>query len=182
MTSPDKTDLLAVVGGLLEHVDRESVELYQALAATGALAPAVTSAKKLDFESFYFEMLGPFEQAVDGLLGVELPEGEKAHFAFKQYRFLDNHLSKLFSTYEGVPFCCDKSETVIRAIVRFVVSGEPIDFSGIRDAYYVPQKVLTSHDEIIGFYEALQSLYHGNPSAYLKAWSALQNRIVSSVA
>jgi hypothetical protein len=181
MTTPSKEGFLAAIGGLLAEVDRECLEAYQELSRTGTVTNAVASVKKLDFESFYFEMLYPFDQAVDGLLSAELPDAEKAHFVFRHYRFIDNHLCRLFWDYEGSAFSADKARTVLRSIVGFVLTRKPITFDySDGGAYYLPARVLKKHDEIVALYEALQCLYHGNPRPYLRELTRLHQQATSA--
>ena len=127
--------------------------------------------KGLTPEDFHIKYLWPIEEGIESMVTNYLSEfqSDSINFIYLHYQFLESHLTKLFSTYDGMACCADKSRTIINSLVKHYKTGESIWFDYEQEyTYQLPNKILKTHDDIISMYEALRSLYYGNSLDYLK--------------
>lgn len=171
MISPES--LKSVIGSLLSGIDGENVELALPLVELEPVKDALQHLKDGEIDSFYFGLLYPLSRAVDGLLATEL-DTEDARFLVKHWRFVESHFEGLVTKFEGRACCVDKSRTILRHLLRFFTHSQPITFDYTQKyTYHLPRCIFTSHDDILMFYNGLNSLYYGNPERYLKALAEL---------
>jgi len=174
MTTKDDT-FLALIGGLLGEIARENIDAYAAIGQSPAGKSALEAVEAGNIENFYFGFVRPFNQVVDGLLAKALPHATRAHFLFRCSSFVESHLCNAFVRAEGRACSTDKARTVMRALLRFIVTGKPVAFDyGQQYTYHLPQRILRSHDDIVAFYDALETLYYGNPAPYVKMLAHFQ--------
>ena len=121
-------------------------------------------------EEFFFSVLYPFDNFVDGFIRSKVSNNEDVVFIYKNNQFIERHFESVIKINEGWPCCADKSRTIMRGLVEFYSSGKEIQFNYDAEyTYHLPKKVFTSHAEIIGFYQGAKSLYYGNSDKFLKA-------------
>lgn len=160
---------LSLIGGLLGEIARENRDAYEVIARSPAGKSALEAVESGDIQSFYFGFVRPMTQTVDGLLARALPHATRAHFLFRCSSFIESHLCSAFVRTEGRACSTDKARTVMRALLRFIVTGTPVAFDyGQQYTYHLPTLILATHDDIVAFYDALESLYYGNPAPYVK--------------
>jgi len=149
---------------LSESNDQEFLKLHESLQIPEFNSP----------DSFYYNILYPWNQFAESILRRELSNNHELRFIFMHSTYLENHFEKLFERYEGVASCADKARTVIARLARFYHLGTPIEFDmNAKYTYHFPKRILTTQAEIIEFYQALSSLYYGNPVKYLTAIQSL---------
>lgn len=157
-----------VIQGLMSSIAQENREAFDGVAANPAIQAALAEVGKGDVRAFYFALLYPMQNMVDGLLEHALPGKFKAQFLFKQGRFVEQHYRNLFNRYEGPACCADKSKTVVRCLLRYLVGGEEIAFDyAAQYTYHLPNRIFTTHAEIVEFFEAVYALHCGQGNLYV---------------
>lgn len=176
MSSHDISDgLKAVFSGILDSKKQDDIATFEAFESSDACQRAIAAIDKLDYDQFYFSLFYPYHQLIDGLLERALPGANRAHFILEKSQFIENHLSKLFSNYEGGACSTDKARTVIKQALRFHITGTEVKFDWQQKyTYHLPEKILTTHASVVEFLDALQRLYYGMPEQYLSALLKLQ--------
>lgn len=145
----------------------ECREAYQSVSSHEVVAKAVAGARKGDYEQFYFGFLYPLDKVIDGLL-ADVTQSPEACFLLKNSQFVESHFERLIEEREGAACSADKSRTIMRALLRFYLSGEEIRFTLGRSDYRLPKTMFTTHDDIVGYFMSLYRLYYGQPATYIR--------------
>lgn len=173
--TPD--DIKQVLESMLGAFAQQSLAACQAVASNETVANAVEAAKKGDYQMFHFGLCHPLEQVVDGLL-ADVTHSHEARFLLKHSQFVESHFRYLIEKREGTACCADKSRTLMRALLRFYVTGEEIRFDYGQDfTYHLPRTVFTSHGDIVAYFVGVYCLYYGRPEAYLKAMADVLQQV-----
>jgi hypothetical protein len=92
-----------------------------------------------------------------------------AQFVFNQYPFVESHIKKIIQKFEGMERSSDKSQRVMRCIVKHYAFGERItlDYNG-ESTIGSPKNILMTEKQICDYVDSLHYLYHGNSENYLK--------------
>jgi hypothetical protein len=101
-----------------------------------------------------------------------------AQFVFNQYPFVESHIKKIIQKFEGIARSSDKSQIVMRCIVKHYAFGERIklDYSG-ESTIGLPKDILKTEKQICDYVDSLHYLYHGNSDKYLKNLLSITNSI-----
>lgn len=160
-------DYTAVLSGILAAADKDNASAFATISENIAAKKALLAVQNGNPEDFWFLLAYPMQNLLDGAV-ASVTKNQYAAFLFKHYDFVESHLSKLFETKEGSPCSADKSRAVICGLAQHFLSGKEIEFNYSGEyTYHLPKLILTTHAEIIAFFEALVSLHHGNPKKYL---------------
>lgn len=163
-------DIRIVLSGILASGDAERKAIYEQWADTPAARDAIAAIEKRNPERFYFSLTYPFKQVVDGLLNEAIPGQRKAHFLLTQHEFVRAHFRRIIEMKDGFACCADKTRAILSRLLAFYVTGKEIVFDPAEEyTFHHPKQVFTSHEAIVGFLDALYSLYHGVPGPYLEA-------------
>lgn len=164
----DESALRDVLQGLLQGVDRRNAGLAQSLEDLPALRHAAQAIERRDVSGFRRALGYPVDSLMDGLFARLLPQARAAWFLLKHEDFVRAHYRRWIERVEGSCCCADKTATVLNALLRFLADGRRIEFDQSNDrAFNIPRIIFTSHDEILGFFEALRSLYSGFGDKYI---------------
>lgn len=98
----------SVLGALLAGVDADNKLSLERASAVPEVMLARQAIQNNDPERFYFALMYPISQVVDGLLALELPLSDPARFLFKHSQYLERHLAAIFSRFEGGACSVDK--------------------------------------------------------------------------
>ncbi|MBC8740474.1 hypothetical protein F6X40_27950 [Paraburkholderia sp. UCT31] len=170
-----------VLEGLLAGIHADNEQLFDTVAATPVVKDAVGKVSEGDLDGFYFALLYPLSNMVDGLLERELPLSREAQFLFKHSTFVESHFRRLIEKFEGSACCADKSRTILAKLLRFFNTGAEVSFDYTQKyTYHLPTKVFTTHHEILGFFAALQSLLFGRGEPYVAALGAIYTRMAEA--
>ena len=162
--------LRIVLSGLLASGDAERQALYKQWADTPACRDAMTAIENLSPEKFYFSLLYPFNQLVNGLVEQAIPGQRKAHFLLTQFEFVRAHFRRIIEARDGFACCADKTRAVLSRLLAFYISGKEIVFDlNEKYTFHHPTNIFTTHDAIVEFFEALYRLHSGMPDLYLAA-------------
>ncbi len=175
MVNMKEEALKHVLSGMLAAAEVDTLAAYAEFSKSPQAQLAVEAIRKGDFDRFYFALQYPAEQVVDGLLASEIPgDAHDVRFLFRHSQFVERHLRKLIEKYEGGPCAADKTRTILRAILRFLKTGDEIAFDyGQEYTFHLPKRVFTSHAQTIEYFHGLKHLYYGNPEPYMKALLAV---------
>ena len=158
-----KESLEKVLTCMFKGIEKENADLYKSLKEK-------INVQTKDLEDFYFSLLYPFEKLMSGLISVEISNNKGIEFIYMHSQFIERHFQRFIQDIEGSPCCADKSRTIIKRLVKWFLKGERIEFDYTQEyTFHLPKKVFKTHDEIIRFYEGIESLYYGYPLKYMEA-------------
>ncbi len=170
MTKNNDNDIATLLTGLFSGIDDENKALAASLTDCELIKKAIECIKEDNPEHFHLFMTYPIERFVDGMLSREMPQSRDGQFLFKEAGFIESHFEKLIDKHEGGACCADKSRSIMRALARYFLKGQPIAFDYTQEyTYHLPKLIFKTHDDIVGFFEALKHLYFGSPDLYLNA-------------
>ncbi len=131
-----------------------------------------------DASEFHLYIQYPFEQFLQALLANQLKINSQSINFVLDSNFYKNHFESLIRKFEGSSCCADKSSTIIRAIYKYLTKGEKIEFNFSGEyTFHLPKTIFKTHDSIMEFYEALESLYYGDSEKYLQFLLKLSKQI-----
>lgn len=168
------TDVTKGIKTVLEAMLSSGLSENSALVAQFQDEPAIIEARKAaeehDIDGFFFALPYPVSNLINGVIESTFPGNSDAQFLMANSRFLENHLDRIFSRFEGGACSHDKTRTVLQALLHHFVTKEPIKFNYDQEyTYGLPKIVLKDHDSIIEFFKGLEFLHYGIPDRYLKA-------------
>lgn len=159
----NKEALLSVLDGMAGAFESETISLFRRLVGDIEI-------KISNYDEFYLFLIFPFEEFVDGSIISEISDNYDVRFLLSKSRFVEDHLCEMFRREEGLACCADKARTVMSSLINFYKKGLKISFDYDGEyTYHLPKKMLKTHNECVAFYEALNSLYYGNPDKYIHA-------------
>lgn len=164
----NKEALVGVLNGLAGAFDVEAINLFKHLVENMEIE------KISDYEELYLFLIFPFEQFIDGAIMSTVSNDDDVRFLLSKSHFIENHVGKMFQRVEGTVCCADKARVVVSSLIKFYKTGVEISFDyGGEYTYHLPKKILKTHEECVAFYEALKSLYYGNPDKYIHSLQGL---------
>lgn len=170
-----------VLDALLRGVANENAQSHAAVAEHPLIQTVTAAVQSEDVDGFYFGLIFPLSEMIDGLLTKELPQSHEARFLFKHARFVETQFQKLFEKYEGSACCADKSRTVLRHLLVFFKTAVPVSFDYTQQyTYHLPKRVFITHEEIVSFFDAIYRLYYGNIDPFLTHIADLKLRMLDS--
>ena len=159
-----KDKIKEVLVGMFDVIEKDKIELYQSIIDKKCYDNIN------DLQEFYFGLIYPFENFLDGLIQAEVSKDRDVRFIMLNSQFIERHYEKLIIKFEGSAYCADKSRTIMRNLVMFYKTGEKISFDYNQEyTYHLPKVIFKTHDNIIEFYQAIKDFYYGNSEKYLKA-------------
>lgn len=166
--------ITSTLTAMLAGLKSDDSELFKAASADPMVMEAAQFARERNIDQFYFALQYPVENLVRGILEAEMPSNDDAQFLMMNSQFVEGHLKNLIKKYEGWSCSADKSGTMMRALLKFFLTGEHIVFDFSHEpTYHLPVKVLNTHESLVEFYRGLKYLHYGQPEHYLKALSKL---------
>lgn len=173
MTDLTNTAIQDVLRGILGAVAQKQSDAANRLSDLPAAQKAVDTAKDGDFEGFNFSVLHPIGEAIDGFLAAAIPTSEAARFLMREQAFVERHFRRMIAQIEGSSCSADKAYAVMRGLFHFLVHGERIVFDASEQyTFHHPKVIFTTHEQIVGFFEALRELYYARPERYIRAVEA----------
>lgn len=162
-----ENEIKKVIGGIVSNIKETNIRQAQELLETDAAKKALESIEKYDLEGFYFSLIYPIEEIIDGLIQSEY-ESHHLKFLIKHSQFVERHFEVIISNKEGFACCADKSRTINNMLLKFLLTGEEIlwDYDA-KYTFHMPRTVFTNHIEIWEFFEAIYFLYYGNSEKYI---------------
>lgn len=172
----DTSVIAATLNGLVESASNESRDMYSQLSNDPLVQQASEAVKKGDTDGFFFTLPYLVEQLITGIVEKELPNNPDAQFLMANSHFIECHMDKLFSRFEGMACSHDKTRTVMRELMRFFNTGQKIEFNFSQQyTFHLPTKVLNTHEKAVRYFKALQFIYYGNPDLYLQEMDLIRN-------
>lgn len=184
MTDANHNSLKAVLSELIERITTEGwhnrAELISIIAENSYIAASIEDLEKNRFEEFHEKIVGKSEDLIEGIVEHVFSDGREnseISFLIKQYDFVYHHLEQLFTKFEGHACSVDKTRTVLAHLLLNKARGTRVvfDYNG-EWTYHLPKKIMTSHDEVIEFFDAMIHLYYGRYEKYLTMLLAFSGR------
>ena len=147
-----------------KKIDSDNIEFYKKI--TGDKTIKCSDGP----EDYWYQVIYSFDKFVNGQLSAEVSDNDSVKFIYKNYRFIENHFSYFIKKHEGAACSIDKTRTIIRALLAFFKDGKEIAFDYDQEyTFHLPKHIFKTHDRIVGFFDGIVGLYHGNPKKYLVA-------------
>lgn len=97
-------------------------------------------------------------------------------FIFEQAGYVESQFNSMFEMFEGHSCCADKSRSVVRAVARYLCTGQGFEFDyGQEYTYHLPKVIMKTQKDIVAFYQAIKALYYGSPGPYMSCMLEFQN-------
>lgn len=171
----------AVLEALLKGGELEGQALYAQVYDEGIVQKAREAAQEGNPEGFFFAMVYPLQKLVNAVAEGEFPRNQNAQFLMANSHFIENHLDRLFSKFEGGACSHDKTKTVMKALLSFFITEKRIEFNYEGEyTFHLPKLVLKDHDSILAFFNGLHYLHYGNPDHYLVAMQEILAQVAAS--
>lgn len=157
----------AVLCGIFDAAEADAVSLADAVRHTPVAEQALSHVQNFDLDGFYFSLVYPLDQMIEGLLVPEVPSAD-ARWLLRHYGFVENHFCSVIRAREGSPCSADKARFLLSSLLRFFLTGAEIQINYEQQyTYHLPRVVFTTHADTLAFYRALQSLHVGDVTPYL---------------
>lgn len=171
MTPTNDKAISEVIQALLGESDRDAEAMYDCVRDNAAFKPVVDAVDSSSIESVFFSYFYPVEQLMLGLVRhANAFDSHKAQWLLSNYTFVESNFAKLFEQIEGSACHADKSRTVVNALFRYYMHDKPISFNYEGEyTNHLPTTIFRTQDEILTFFKALNELYYGNFTTYVKA-------------
>lgn len=98
-----------------------------------------------------------------------------ANFVFTNYQYLENHIRVLIESRCGGSCVADRSRTIIREYLKWLVTDELHEFDTEKDHYWLPK--FGTYKEWFDYCDSLYRLYYGHTEDYLKMLLKLQAEV-----
>lgn len=158
----DNESIKNVLSGMLGNIEQDKIDLYHKIISENE------KIKIDDYDTFYYSLIYPYKQFLEGLISVELSNKREVKFILLHSQYIERHFNKIIVDKEGSACSSDKSRTIVRRLMNWFEKGERIEFDYEGEyTYHLPKTVFKTHEEIVAFYEALENLYYGNAQKYL---------------
>ena len=156
------SDLLNFVNTFYDEISGSNKKLYQTLIESSGIKSFD------DYEEFYFAVLYPFENFIDGFVRCRISENEEVSFLIKHSRFVERYFCKMIEKIEGSTCCADKSRTIMKSLIDFYKTGRIIKFNYNEEyTFHLPKTIFKEHNDIVEFYSAIKNLFYGNAQGYI---------------
>ena len=166
------SELEKVLNGMVAHIGQENVDLYRKLFES---RQAITG--RNDIEGFFFNFVYPYNQFLEGLISVEIKSSHLDILSFLMInsQYVENHFEKKIVRNEGSQCSADKSSAIMESLFNYFTKGTEINWNYEQQyTYHLPKKVFKTHTEILEFFNAIASLFYGNPEKYLKTLNSYE--------
>lgn len=175
--------LESIFSGFLEDENRKAQASLSECADDPAIIEATEALQTLDYRKFHSSLLRKHDRIVSALIKSVHGDNHQLTFLLSRQDYVGRHLRNLFTDFEGSACCADKERTVMRALLRHYYSKKPIEFDyGAEYTYMLPEIVFRDHDGVIAYFEAVYSLYYGNPKKYLTVMVDIAQRVQAAKA
>lgn len=160
---------------MFSSIEQDNQNTYEALKDLPVFQEAVSAIENSDPDAFYFALIYPVSNVINGLLSMHMGGAKEAKFLFTHYNFVEGHFRTQLEQIEGHACVADKARTIIRHLVYTLVLGKKIEFDYSQEyTFHLPKVLFKTQDENVEFFKSLMHLYYGNPDAYLKQLLALK--------
>lgn len=176
-TEIKESDLQDVFEFILGSLSNEDAKYGKMLHKNKEASRLVSAIEKMNIDGFDNHFNIPMNKVVFGMVtagtkkyGLTAAKNSEVAFILTGYRFLLNQFGSIIERFEGMSCRTDKARTLVKIILKHVVTGDPLDLSGgsIR-----PEVIFQDAESVTAFYRAVQCLYYGNPEPYLSVLSAM---------
>lgn len=95
----------------------------------------------------------------------------KANFVFTHYSFLESHIRKLIESRCGFSCVADRTRTIIREYLKWLISDELNEYDPEKEHFWIPK--FGMYSDWFLFCDSLYELYYGRLENYLLAYDKL---------
>lgn len=165
--------LSSVIDGFMDQIRGDRAKNAD-LISSDEIRKGLMYLREGDLDAFSALVCYPLDAAIEGLVDSVIPANanHRAAFFVINYDYFSHHFTKLITKYEGSACCADKSRTVLRGVLRYLVSGDRIVFNYDGEyTYHLPKKIFREHEQIMELFDALYFFYFGDSTKYISFMS-----------
>lgn len=177
-----------VLSGILAQGDRVADEALAAREGGGSedaesLQAALSAARELDPEGFWFSLIYPRSQLDEALVrkafpGIARDKTDRLMFLFTQHHFVEAHFRRLIQKHEGLACCADKSRHLMAELAAHLATGRAMNFNWSQKyTYHLSEKVFREEARVLSFFESLWALSYGVPEPFFAEHEAIEARL-----
>lgn len=115
-----------------------------------------------DIEHYNLHLISNQKRLNNGLLKEKGIRTHQAIFLANNFSFVKSHLENMIVEKDGSSGCADKSRRLIKMYFNYFEYGMPL----IEDI--LPENTLNNEEQAIEFFNAIYSLYYGQPKKYIE--------------
>jgi hypothetical protein len=169
---PELSAVFEQISAIFEQIRvsgvQDRAEMASIIMENPYIVSSIDDLRNNRFEKFHKAIVMKSDDILEGIVEHVFGDNYEIAFLIKQYDFLYQHLEKLFTKFEGHASCVDKTRTVLAYLLLNKAKGTRIEFDYDGEwTYHLPKKILTSHEEVIKFFDAMINLYYGSHEKYL---------------
>ncbi|EJZ9093485.1 hypothetical protein OIX85_003896 [Vibrio parahaemolyticus] len=165
-----KDALTALFKNMFTSLENDAKEAYQNAKDNEEVKAATEAFVKRDLETAFAELFTDTQRIGAGMVFLSDAKDKRRleHF-FQHYPTFEAHFRHLFERFEGSACCVDKARTCLKAITNFLMVGTPIEFKyDAAVTYHLPQIILTTHDEVMTYFDTVMQITVGRFEGYIE--------------
>lgn len=171
----EQNPLAEVLESIMAGARREQIAAADAFSDQAAVKAATDAVRANSPKEFTRALVHPADKVVRGVLAQELPGNYRAQFLFAHHQFVETQIRSLVTEIDGMACCADRTRTILRALVGYLVSEKPIVFDYAQEyTYHLPVRVFRTEAEIVMFFDAVFELYYGKAQPFIAAQEKLR--------
>ena len=173
--------ITSIFEGITAGVDAEADELASHF-PDQLIEQVISSIRRNDYEIVEYLFNYKWELALEGLVAKATTNSE-TKWLLIHARFVEKHFEQQIVLNEGNECCHDKSKTIVKNLIRFYETGQPISFNYEQEyTFHLPETIFTTHSSIINFYQGIKHLFYGKPTKYITCLADIQKQALASKA
>ena len=163
-----ETGLRSVISRLADGFAAEDAQAVETVSSLPPSRAARDALKRSDLPAFRAALQYPVDRILDGILAEAFPKSPKARYLVRRADYVTRHFRRVIQQAEGLACCADKTREIVRALLAHFATGEAIAWDrGGTSTFHLPTKVFLDQQSVVEFFEAIQALDYGDPTAYL---------------
>lgn len=160
-TDEEIESLLAGVFGKIKEEEKSIAQTFLSDMKNSQMIEKIFKDEKCDIEEYERLITYPHKRLTNGVLKEKGIKTHQAIFIVSNFSFLKAHLETLIVKREGISSSSDKSRRLIKMYYSHFEHGVPLVDS------FLPKETLSSENEALAYFEAIYSLYYGQPQKYI---------------
>ena len=173
-----ESSLSSMFANFADSLNRQNIQAYELVKEESDFVNAMAALEHFKGGHANTALYKVRNDQVCGMIqSTEAVHKSKLEILIVNYELFESHFRTVFERFEGMACCSDKTRTCLAYIIKYLMIGESIKFNYEGEyTYHLPEFVLTNHDEVIFYFNALCDLVYGKFDAYLTALQRLSEQ------
>ena len=165
MSTKEEKDIEYVLDNIFKSInndERNKDKDYLSNEYNSLLFDKVFKDGLFNIEHYNLHLISNQKRLNNGLLKEKGIRTHQAIFLANNFSFVKSHLENMIVEKDGSSGCADKSRRLIKMYFNYFEYGMPL----IEDI--LPENTLNNEEQAIEFFNAIYSLYYGQPKKYIE--------------